>query len=83
MNIVELLKPNIQKIGVTLGLFIVIGLLVQFGLGGSFIGLLLTPTYTLYADEAYTYINWYILLWIPLYVLGCFSTQVLKQKGII
>jgi hypothetical protein len=73
MDIKEFLKPNITKIIITLLLPALIGLILTFSISGVFAvyGLLLTPGYTIYADIAYYEWNYYILGWIPIYLLAC------------
>jgi hypothetical protein len=70
MNIKELLTPTPRKLVITAILPAIIGLITTLSITGIFTvyGLLLTPGYTLYADIAYYYRNYYILAWIPLYL---------------
>ena len=73
MDIKEFLKPNLTKLAITLILPALIGLILTLSISGAFAvyGLLLTPGYTIYADQAYYEWNLYILGWIPIYLLAC------------
>ena len=82
MDIKEFLKPNLTKLVITLILPALIGLILTFSISGGFTvyGLLLTPGYTIYANQAYYEWNLYILSWIPIYLTACtINIKVLKR----
>ena len=74
MDLVELLKPDVKKVVLTLLLPVAIYTLVTFRPGGvlDFYGYLLTPRMRHWDGSTMTYIfNRYVLLWIPIYLLSC------------
>ena len=74
MNIVEFLKLSLTKIGVSLVIPVVVGLLVTQRIENTidFYGYLLSPIMPFYNGNSVTYIfNKYFLFWIPFYLIAC------------
>jgi len=72
MSLINFVRPDAQKILVTLGVAFITGFLLSFSIGGalSFMALLVTPFYTEYADVSYSMFIYYVLLWLPFYLLS-------------
>jgi len=83
INIRQILKPSPLKVFLTLLAPLLVGLILTLSLDGAigFYQLMLSPGYTVYADEAYFFFNNFLLLWIPFYVISCVAAQRIQMRG--
>jgi hypothetical protein len=45
----------------------------------DFYGYLLTPTYKVWADVMYTEFNFWVLAWVPMYLVSCLLVHLVER----
>jgi len=77
----RIFKPSPGRIALTLLMPLIVGTILTLSLeaGLAFYQLMLTPTFEMYADELYAIFNYFVLLWIPFYLLSCLIIWLLSS----
>ena len=83
MDVKSFLRPTFQKIVITLLIPIPVDILVtlRVDLVLDFYYYLFTPFIKVYADVMYTESNYFLLLWIPFYIIACIIVGLVKRRG--
>jgi len=77
----RIFKPSLGRIALTLLMPLIAGTILTLSLdaGLAFYQLMLTPTFEMYADGSYTIFNYFVVLWIPFYLMSCLIISLLSS----
>jgi len=82
VGVAEFLKPSIVKLLVTLVMPVPVAYLATFNVDSvlDFYWYLLTPTVKVWADVMYTEFNFWVLAWVPMYLVSCLLVYLVERR---